>query len=453
MINRRQFVKGAGLSAAALILPTWCIGKQVGPNSKLNVAVIGVGGRGRASVDAFSWDKRVNMVAFCDVDDVRAAKTYKDFPNVPHFRDFRVMLDKMGKDIDAVAVCTPDHMHYPIAAWAMARGKHVFCEKPLARTVWETREMRRLAKKYGVITQMGNQGHTSQGWRIVKEFSDAGILGKIKGVYAWTDRPCYWPQGNLPLPEKQPVPETLDFDLWLGVAPHMDYSRKILPFNWRGLRNYGTGACGDMAVHILDGAYAGLGLTQPVRIESTSTEFNDNFWPSKSSTRFDFKSDKGVDGKIEFHWFDGYPGINKPKSVERVSSEFLNNPKLSNGSFIVGEKETMFVMPWDESAWVHPQTRMGELKKEGRIPPKTVPRSAHPGNPQAEWVSACLEGKPPMGSFEYGGALTELTLLGMCGILAKQPLDYDADKMSFTNAPEMDKYLASLYPYRKEFIA
>ena len=243
MLNRRNFLKGAAVAGGLMVLPSWSIGKTPGPNSKLRVAVVGVGGRGDAVISAFRNSPHVEFAAFCDVADTMAAKTYKEFPTVPRFRDFRVMLDKMDKQIDAVTVATPDHMHYPIAAWAIAKGKHVYCEKPLTRTIWEANELKRLADKAGVITQMGNQGHTNEGWRVIKEWYDAGIIGQIEDIYIWTNRPI-WPQGQLKMPEGQPVPSTLDYKLWLGVAPYQPYSKEILPFNWRGLRNYGTGAAG-----------------------------------------------------------------------------------------------------------------------------------------------------------------------------------------------------------------
>lgn len=211
-------------------------------------------------------------VAFCDVmDDTTqkpwsgyksAAATYKKFPNVPRYRDFRVMLDEKDKEIDAVLISVPDHMHYPIASWAIAKGKHVYCEKPLTRTIWEAEELKRLAKEAGVITQLGNQGHTNEGWRVIREWYDAGIIGDIKDIYIWTNRPI-WPQGGLKKPAGEKIPSNFDYNLWLGVAPFQPYSSTIVPFNWRGLRNYGTGAAGDMACHFFDVPYSAFNLGSP----------------------------------------------------------------------------------------------------------------------------------------------------------------------------------------------
>ena len=223
-----------------------------------------------ALVDAKNPDK-VNIVGFCDVMPTSNIKfnwykpaeySFKRFPHIPRFTDYRKMLDVLDKDIDAVVVATPDHMHYPIASWAIAKGKHVYCEKPLTRTIWEARELKRLAKEAGVITQMGNQGHTNEGWRVIKEWYEAGILGEIKDIYMWTNRPI-WPQGGLKRPAAEKIPSSLDYNMWLGVAPHQDYSSQFVPFNWRGLRNYGTGAAGDMACHFFDVPYSAFELGCP----------------------------------------------------------------------------------------------------------------------------------------------------------------------------------------------
>lgn len=452
-VSRRNFIKGAGALGAFLILPAWCAGKGLGPNDRLNVAVVGVGGRGRASVDAIASLKNARLVALCDVDDTSAADTFKHYPDVPRFKDFRVMLDKMDKDIDAVVVATPDHMHYPISVWAMSRKKHVYCEKPLARTVWETREMRRIANKYGVITQMGNQGHTKEGWRVLKEWIDADVLGEIEDVYSWTDRPNLWPQGDLPTPASAPVPATLDYKLWLGVAPHIDYFPKMLPFNWRGLKPFGTGASGDMACHVLDAAYSSMGLSAPVKIESTATKSTDLFWPATTTNHQTHKCAKGVNGIINVHWYDGAPELNKPKQVKRVAKKDLEDKRLSNGTYVVGTKETVFLDCYGGNAILQPVSRMKEFMKDGLLPKKTIPRSKHPDGPQAEFVDACIAGQKAPANFDYAAPLAEIALLNMCAVQAGIPLEYDAKKMAFTNAPEMNKYLRSLYPYNREFIA
>ena len=203
----------------------------------------------------------------------------------------------MDKDIDAVAVCTPDHMHYPVCAWAISKGKHVFCEKPLTRTIWEASDLARMTADANVITQMGNQGHTNEGWRLIKEWADAGIIGEVEDVYIWTDRPI-WPQGELKVPAGQPVPKTLDYNLWRGVAPYQPYNGSFIPFAWRGLRNYGTGAAGDMACHFMDVPYSAFELGFPVSVTANSTPFNSYSWPAEASSTMLFNSRYGKGGKI-----------------------------------------------------------------------------------------------------------------------------------------------------------
>lgn len=454
-LNRRDFVKGIAAAGAFMILPSCVSAKKTYANGKVNVAVIGVGGRGAESVKAIANSKKANLVALCDVDDVRAAETYKKYPNVKKYYDFRKMLDEMDGQIDAVVVATPDHMHYPISAWAMKMGKHVYCEKPLTRTIWEGREMARLAKKYGLVTQMGIQGHTFEGWRTTKEIIQSGLLGEIEDVYSWTDRPNLWPQGNLPLPASDAIPSTLKYDLWLGVAPKMKYFKSLLPFNWRGLRYFGTGASGDMACHVTDAVYTSLELETPYRVSSTCEGMNEYFWPSKSTSHLEFKNKFGKDGVVRLHWYDGAPEINKPAEVKRVAHEHLHDPRLSNGTFIVGTKETMFIDVYGGNAVIQPRSRMVELKKNGKLPPKTLPRAKYVGSPWDEWLDAIISNKPEdsLANFSHSAPLVELSLLNLCAMQAGIPLEYDGKKMSFTNAPEMNKYIYSLYDYDKSFIA
>ena len=448
-LGRREFVKSAAAFGGMMILPNWIIGKEKGPNSKLNVAIIGVGGRGKASVSSFMKASNSRVVAFCDVDFNRAASQFKEYPDIPKFKDYRVMLDKMDKDIDAVAVCTPDHMHYPISSWAIAKGKDVFCEKPLTRTMWEAEELKRLAKKAGVITQMGNQGHTNDGWRLVKEWYDAGILGEIEDVYIWTNRPI-WPQGELTPPQGEPVPSTLDYDLWLGVAPYQPYSSKVVPFNWRGERNYGTGACGDMACHFMDVPYSAFDLGFPTEVSATHTPFNDYSWPSATSVDMKFNNKRGKDGKITMHWYDGG---RKPKDVKRVPQEYIDNPKNKNCTLIVGTKQTVKTNEYGAGTILFPREAMVEMKKSGKLPEPKIERSKFKGNPQAEFATACIERKQPPANFDYAAPFTQMCLMNMVAITQDQPLRFDAEKMRFEGNDSANAMMKSLYEYRPGFIA
>lgn len=465
MLNRRKFLKGGAAMGALMFLPSCQTSRVKNANGKLNVAFIGVGGRGYNAVE--SLEKRpdiVNIVAFCDVQDDTPQKpwsgyksamaSYKKFPNVRRFRDYRVMLDEMDGDIDAVLVSTPDHMHYPIASWAIAKGKHVYCEKPLTRTIWEARELKRLAKEAGVITQMGNQGHTNEGWRLIREWYDAGIIGQIKDIYIWTNRPI-WPQGGLKKPSGEKVPGNLDYALWLGVAPYQDYSASIVPFNWRGLRNYGTGAAGDMACHFFDVPYSAFDLGCPDVIEGSSTPFDDYNWPAAAKVKMTFNNPRGLGGKINLHWSDANV---RPKSIERVDPSFLvPDPKNSwhnaNCTFIVGTKETVLTNEYGLNTMVYPRQRMRELAKSNALPEKKLKRSITPGDPHLEWAKNCIAGTLPPGNFDYAAPFTEMCLLSMISIsFPNQKLSYDSKNMRFSNCDQANAQIRSLYDYKTEFL-
>ena len=465
MLKRREFIKGASALGSLMFLPSCQTQKVFGANDKLNVALVGVGGIGHQAINNFEKDMRaVNLVAFCDVmDDTpikpwggykSAAVVYKKYPNVARFRDYRVMLDKMDKQIDAVVISTPDHMHYPIAAWAIAKGKHVFCQKPLTRTIWEANELKRLAKEAGVITQMGNQGHTNEGWRLIREWYDAGVIGQIKDIYMWTNRPI-WPQGGLQYPEPEKIPSELDYNLWLGVAPYTPYSSKVVPFNWRGLRNFGTGAAGDMACHFFDVPYSAFNLGCPSRIKGWSTPFTDYDWPAESKVEMLFNNPCGLDGKIRVHWSDANK---RPKAIERVDPEILKAEsrdtwKNANWTFIVGTKETIITNEYGLNTMVYPRSRMRDLMKANALPKKSIPRSKYEGNAHLEWAYACKEGKNPPGNFDYAAPFTEMCLLSMISInFPNQELAYSPRKMEFINCPEANAHIRSLYDYRSEFL-
>ncbi len=454
MFTRRKFLlNSALLGSAAMFLPG-CAStpkpRKIGANEKLNVAVVGPGGRGSATVSAVgSHAENANLVALCDVDDNRATEAYKKYPKAKKFRDYRVMLDKMDRDIDAVAVCTPDHMHYPICAWAIAKGKHVFCEKPLTRTIWEARELKRLAKEAGVTTQMGNQGHTYDGWKDLREWVEAGVLGEIEDIWMWTNRPV-WPQGgDLKKPAGEPVPSTLDYKTWLGVAPYQPYSKNILPFNWRGIRNYGTGSAGDMACHFFDTPYSALDLGFPVSFTVKSSSFSDYSYPDKTSMVMNFDNKLGVNGKIRLHWFDGKL---RPDAIKRVDDSFLKDPRNSNCLFVVGTKATFTGTHYGTESRLSSREQMIELKKSG-LPEKKYPRSKHPGLPQLGWIDSCIDGSVSESNFDYACPFTEMVLLSMVGaLMPERELKYNPEKMSFESCPEADRLVSSLYDYNTEYL-
>ncbi len=457
MITRRSFIKGAAAMGGLMFLPSCATQRVRNANGKMNIAVLGAGGMGYAVFNYIKGQKNVNVVAICDVDTVRAAKAIKENPTVPFFTDYRVMMDKMGKFIDGVAISTPDHMHYAQSAWAIANGKHVFCQKPLTRTIWEAEELKRLASEAGVFTQMGNQGHTNEGWRLVKEWYEAGILGEIEDIYVWTNRPI-WPQGDLKVPVGEKVPSTLSYKDWLGVAPYQPYSHEVVPFKWRGMRNYGTGACGDMACHFLDVPYSAFNLGFPFSVKANSTPFNDYSWPKSSSAEMVFYNKCGVGGKIKLHWYDGG---RKPEAIKGVDDAFLKDKRNANATFIVGTKCTVHTNEYGNpsATYVYPKTEMRDMlmarKKVGKegIADVKYARSIDPNNPVMEWINACIAGKQPEGNFDYAAPFTEMCLLNMIAInFPNRELNYVPSKMAFANCPEANKYVRSLYNYNQEFL-
>jgi predicted dehydrogenase len=437
-LSRRHFLKSTGLaSAGALAFPAILRSQEgTSPNNKLNVACIGVGGRGRAAVTGM---KDENFVAFCDVDDERATETFKAYPDVPRFRDYRKMLDALGNKIDAVTVSTPDHMHFPIAMAALSLGKHVFVEKPLTHTVDEARKLAALARQKKVMTQMGNQGHAGVGIRQLKEWIDGGVFGDVTEVISWTDRPAtYWPQGNLKEPDHSkfiPVPPpTLDWDLWQGVAPVRAYDSAFMPFKWRGYWDYGTGALGDMGCHLLDGAHWALELDAPTHIEAISGMHNELTGPSSSIITFRFPA-RGKLVPLKLTWYDG--GLIPPRPPELEDSRELPD----NGTIIVGTKATALATVYYASIRILPESKMQEIAPT--LPQKTIPRIE--GGHFAEWIRACKGGPAAGSNFDVASKLTELCLLSNVAVRARRPLEWDAANMRVTNVPAANKYLTKSY--------
>jgi predicted dehydrogenase len=436
-MTRRSFIHSAGLaSAAAIAFPQVLKGQAPGtptPNNRLNVACIGVGGQGRSAVDGLKGE---NLVAFCDVDDERAAETYAKFPDVPRFRDFRQLFDKLGNQIDAVTVSTPDHMHFPIAMAALSLGKHVMVEKPMTHTIWEARQLAKLAGEKKVATIMGNQGHANEGPRLLKEWYEAGVLGEVRELHSWTNRPI-WPQGVTEPDHKKfipVVPDTLDWNLWLGIAADRPYDPAYAPFNWRGFWDFGTGALGDMGCHILDGAFYALGLDAPVRIEAISGHANKISAPTSSMVVYHFAA-RGSRPALKWTWYDGglQPGLPDYWPDDRTFPD--------NGTLIVGSKATAFAPTYYESLRIVPEAKMKELQPT--FPGKTIPRIE--GGHFAEWIRACKGGPAAGSNFAYASRLTELCLLSNVAIRARRPIEWDAANLQVTNLPSANQYITKAY--------
>ncbi len=405
---RRDFLKTAGLAAAGfMIVPRHVIGRgYIPPSDKLNIALIGCGGKGEAHRESLKGKE--NFVAFCDVDDARAANTYKEFPNVPRFKDFRVMLETKGKDIDACMVVTPDHTHAVIAMACMKAGKHVYVEKPLTHNIAEARALLEASKKYKVVTQMGNQGASMDCNREIAEWIQSGTIGDVTRVHIWTNRPV-WPQG-VPTPKSgTPVPGTLDWDLWLGPAKFRDYDPAYLPFAWRGWWDFGTGSFGDMGCHLVDPAYRALKLHLPTSIEaSTSTvwangvemNYTDSCPPS-SIVKMDFPA-RGAMPACELWWYDG--GLRPMRPAELESNEPFGN--WDGGVLFEGTKGKMMCGIFGDEATLLPKKLMLEVKK----PTPWLPRVT--GDHQAVWAEACKGNGKATSPFEYAVPLTETLLMG-----------------------------------------
>ena len=432
-LSRRNFIGKAGAAVAAFtIVPRYVLGGEgyTPPSEKLNIAAIGAGGIGKSNINAVADDE--NIVALCDVDDQRASEMYQRFPSVKKYKDFRRMLEKQ-KDIDAVIIATPDHTHAPAAMAAMQLGKHVYCQKPLTHSIYEARKLTEAARRYKVATQMGNQGQSKEGPRLIAEWIADGAIGQVREVHAWSNRPI-WPQG-IEKPQDIPaIPATLAWDLWLGPAPVRAYHPAYLPFKWRGWWDFGTGALGDMGCHIINPAFFALKLGHPTSVEATSTKLNSETFPLASIVHYTFGA-RGDMPPVKLHWYDG--GI-KPKRPE----ELEQGRRLSgddNGAIFVGDKGKIMCDSNGDAARIIPETKMQEYK----LPPKTLPRvgCSH----EMDWVRACKGGQPACSNFDYSGPLTETILLGNIALRAGQKIEWDAKNMKVTNVPEANQYIRREY--------
>ncbi|MBI4880971.1 MAG: Gfo/Idh/MocA family oxidoreductase [Planctomycetes bacterium] len=422
-IARRDFLKGAALATAGLAAAgsQACAvlrpgPRRISPNEKLNVACIGVGGRGHDNVHAMSGE---NIVALCDVDDSMAAEAYAAFPSAQHFHDYRRMLDKLERSIDAVVISTPDHMHALPALTAMEMGKHVYLEKPLAHDVFEARRLAETARRYGVATQMGNQGTADPVFRKGVAAIRAGVIGAVRDVHIWTNRPV-WPQGMARPDDTPEVPETLKWDLWLGTAPWRPYHPSYLPFNWRGWWDFGTGALGDMGCHTANLAFMGLGLGSPISAHAENSAFSRDSFPTWSVITLHFPA-RGTKPPVRWTWYDG--SDQKPAWVlERLRSLIHGQELSDSGMVMIGDKGTLY-SPHDYGAhWL----LLPEEDFAGYEPPAEALLAESPGHHQ-EWIDACKGGKPALSNFSYAGPLTEALLIGNIAMYCGEMILWDGE--------------------------
>jgi len=437
--SRREFVSTSAAAVAGMtFLPGHVISGfgHIAPSDKLNIAGVGIGGMGKNNIANVA--KTENIVALCDVDWREPANAvFKTYPGAKQYKDFRVMLDKQ-KDIDAVIVATADHTHAVISLEAMKRKKHVFTQKPLTHTVYEARVLAKAAKEYKVATQMGNQGQATDGPRRLREMIWDGVIGPIREVHVWTDRPnnglfkTYWPQGVNRPGDTPPVPGELDWDLFVGPAPMRPYHPAYHPFSWRGWWDFGTGALGDIGCHSLDPIFRALKLKYPTSIQAVSTLGNGDSYPLASIVRYEFSSRENLP-PVTLTWYDG--GM-RPMQIP----ELEENMKMgAGGTLFVGDKGKIL------DSTILPVS----LRNSYKAPTPYIPSS--PGH-EEEWIAACKGGKPAGSDFEWAGPLTETVLLGNIAIrkglketLSGKLLKFDPEKFSFPDIPEADQFLQTTY--------
>ena len=444
-LSRRQFLTATTTAVTAFtFLPRHVLGggRQVAPNSKLNIAGVGIGGQGGWDLAEVSSE---NIVALCDVDADYAAKAFAKYPAAKRYRDFREMLDK-EKSIDAVVVGTPDHTHAIVSIAAIKRGKHVYCEKPLTRTVFEARAVAKAARQAGVATQMGNQGMAFEGNRLINEWLADGAIGAVREVHVWSDRPTtrgrmplWWPQGIERPKDTPPVPPSLDWDLWLGPAPSRPYHPAYAPFRWRGWWDFGSGGLGDMGIHNLAPVFSALNLGAPESVQASSTPVFPETVPLAAMVHYQFPA-RGDLPPVKLHWYDG--GLLPERPAELEENRALDP---EDGIIFVGDKGKMLVTGWGGE---HPRLLPESRDKEYQRPPKTLPRSK---GHHREWIEACKGGPSPRSNFDFAGPLTEAVLLGsVCIRNGGDKLTWDSEALKITNDPDANKLLH--YEYRKGWI-
>jgi predicted dehydrogenase len=444
VFTRRTFLRQAAGAGAVLGFPA--VLRAAAPNSRLQLAVVGVSARGYADLHSLASHPKVEYTGFCDIDRGNFARADADHPGVPHFADCRAMLAKLGDTVDAVVVATPDHMHALPSILAMGRGKHVFCQKPLAHTVWECRQMRLWAAKRGVVTQMGNQIHSAVEYRLATRLIREGVIGRVTAVHSWVSVAGNERNRRLEPADPEPVPAGVDWDLWVGGAPLRPYAPGYHPFAWRDWQDFGSGALGDFGAHIFDPVFTALGLTAPLSVVADHSGINRHIWPTTETVRYVFPGNELTAGKtLPLTWTDG--GIRPDRKLAQMPPE-LDLPK--SGSLFLGENGNM-VLPHVGGPRLYPVENF-----KGFAYPKDIKGLNH----WHSWVDAILAGGRTTDGFDYSGPLSETVQLGNVATrvarppLAKRgtnvvkdepPLLWDAANLRFTNSPEANRLLTKTY--------
>ena len=432
-LSRRSFLQSASAAGlGALFIPSFI---SCAPSTQLRYAVIGVGGRGHAS-----WSKVPieSIVAMCDVDDRESANGFKACPNAKQYKDFRVMFDEMANEIDAVIISTPDHTHFPATMAAMELGKHVLVEKPLAHNIWQLRTLQKAAKHYGIVSQMANQGHATNGIRLIKEWYDAGILGEVKEVIAWQDKidyekDTYFQKPKTFPPQLNEIPKGFDWDLWVGPAKNRPFNNIYAPRTWRGFFDFGNGKLGDWACHTLDAPFWALDLGMPHTVEGIIPNPipGHSFIAEESLVTWQFGA-RGNKAPVTMKW---YEGIAKPE----IKPEWGLDKMPDSGMIMIGDKKTLYTggRP-NNPRLLMPDEEWEDFLKNA--PDKTIPRVGEE-KPVEEWVNAITNGTLPGSNFDYSANLTEMATIGVMAQRFGGKLAYDASNMKVTNRPELDAYV------------
>jgi predicted dehydrogenase len=436
-VSRRQFVGTAAGLAVATIVPRHAVAGSgsTPPSERINIAGIGVGGMGWGDLSSVSHGN--NVVALCDVDDVRAAKAYEAFPTAKRFRDFRKMFDALEKQIDAVTVATPDHFHAVAAMAAIRRKKHVYCEKPLAHSVYEVRELMRAAREHNVVTQLGNQGHSSETIRMFCEWIWDGAIGRVHTIYAGCAAVNSGVDNLAKLGEHPPVPATLDWDQWLGPAQKRAYHPAYCPAHWRGWVPFGNGTLGDWVCHVVDPVFWALDLGAPSTILAEPQDYDPqtqgDAFPKGERITFEFPAKAGR-GPVTLYWHSGTVPVPRHKDLEP------ERKPVTTGAYVCGDRGTiMYGSHGAGGVRIIPEAKM----KQYKLPEKKLPRTK---GHHRDWLDAIRNGTKAGSDFSYGGPLTEIAMLGVIGI--KYPgrkLAWDAQRMQFTNCPEANRFINPVY--------
>ena len=449
-MSRRKSTEPVGVSRRALLAAAVAARHVLGqarkkkPSAeKLNIACVGLGAMGADNLDACETE---NIVALCDVDWRMASVTFQRYPKAKRYTDYRKMLDRQ-KDLDAVIVATPDHTHAVITAAAMRRGKHVYTQMPLAHDIWEVRQLVQIARETKVATQMGNSRHSGADVRRVCEWIWSGVLGPVRQVHCWTNRPR-WPQGMARPKAASPAPRQLDWDLWIGPAPMRPYHRAYHPYRWRGWRDFGTGALGAMGCHTLDAAFWALKLGQADRftVEADSTGVGAESWPRASTIRYRFPA-RGTMPPVTLTWYDGGRKPDRPAELPD-SREHVG----SNGTFFYGDKGKMAFgamvnagpIRFVSGPQLMPESRMRSVARPREILPR-VKGWQKPGRHEQEWIRACKRGRQPCSRFDLAAPLTEMALLGNVALLTGKPIEWDAKARKVVNVPEANRHIRRAY--------